>query len=230
MSCLHWLALLGHRLTFRLRSSTLSYSALAASSAASSAATSACRLCTRRVFPLSPPNTCATRRPSAPQIFRLRSSCTVTPVTAAPVSCSRTAVVHPPGNLSFPLGVLAPAPSHGQSVTLVQDAGPDAHPIRTLLSRPTCWPDSSRELMPRRFWRSSFSSACTVSSASSRSLSALATACAAASDVSAKVQDITKICVPSRPESCRLSLVQGLSVPLGLHGLFSAPPHQQMTG
>lgn len=43
----------------RLRSRTRSYSALAASRAASSAATSACKLCTRRVLPLSPPNTCA---------------------------------------------------------------------------------------------------------------------------------------------------------------------------
>ena len=45
--------------TLRLRSMTLSYSAWAASRAASRAATSDCRLCTRRVFPLSPPKTCS---------------------------------------------------------------------------------------------------------------------------------------------------------------------------
>ena len=49
----------------------------------------------------------------------------------------------------------------------------------------TCWPDSSRELMPRRFWRSSFSSACTVSNASSRSLRAFATACTGAAQAEA---------------------------------------------
>ena len=66
----------------------------------------------------------------------------------------------------------------GPLTTRVGTFGRDACALMWVQGAPTCWPESSREEMPRRLVRSSFSSALTVSSACSRSRSALPTACA----------------------------------------------------